>query len=99
MRTKSGKSIKSLGEAIQELTQELGIEKRLREYEAITRWEECVGSRIAMEATPTRITKGILTVRVRTSVWRNELMLRKKEIVEKINSTLGSSIVKDIRFQ
>jgi predicted nucleic acid-binding Zn ribbon protein len=92
-------SIKTLGEALQELTGELGIDKKLHEYEAITRWEECVGKRIAEEAVPVRITKGVLVVRVRTSTWRNELTLQKKDIINRLNSTIGSSIVHDIRFQ
>ncbi|MCX7983875.1 MAG: DUF721 domain-containing protein [Bacteroidetes bacterium] len=99
MRTRKSSTMKSLGEAIEEFTKVLGIDGKLREYEAISRWEECVGARIAAEAVPERITKGILIVRVRSSVWRNELTVRKKEIITKVNTTLGKQVVKDIKFQ
>lgn len=92
-------STKSVAEALEELTSALGIDKKLQEYEAVTRWEECVGKRIAEEAMPVRITKGVLIVRVRTSTWRNELNLRKKEIINKLNTTIGTPVVVDIRFQ
>jgi predicted nucleic acid-binding Zn ribbon protein len=41
----------------------------------------------------------VLFVSVKTSAWRNELTMRKKEIMLKINSTLGQEVVLDIKFQ
>ncbi len=92
-------NVQSVGDILQKLVGELGIEQPLREYEAITKWEQCVGTRIAEISEPVKITKGVLIVRVRTSTWRNELTLRKKEIIAKLNNQLGSTIVQDIRFQ
>jgi predicted nucleic acid-binding Zn ribbon protein len=46
----------------------------------------------------TRISKGILFVRVKTSAWRNELSMRKEEIIRRINAALGEEIVTDIKF-
>lgn len=92
-------SIKPLGLEIQRLVQDIGIEKKLNEYRAVTEWEAIVGEHIARESSAVRISQGVLVVRVRTSTWRNELTLRKKEIMQKINDTLGGKIVKEIRFQ
>lgn len=90
---------KTLGEAIEELVQSLGIKKKLHEYEAVLQWEQIVGEQIAKVTTATRITKGVLFVKVKTSTWRNELTIRKPEIVKKINDTIGEEIVNDIKFQ
>ncbi len=92
-------SIKPLGLELQRLVQDIGIEKKLNEYRAVTEWETIVGEHIARESSAARISQGVLVVRVRTSTWRNELTLRKKEIIKKINETLGGEIVKEIRFQ
>jgi len=92
-------SAKLLGEALDELVRKLGIKKKLLEYEAVLRWEEIVGEKIARATTPTKISRGVLFVSVRTSAWRNELTMRKKEIMLKINSTLGQEVVLDIKFQ
>ncbi|MBM4159689.1 MAG: DUF721 domain-containing protein [Ignavibacteria bacterium] len=89
---------KAIGEAVEELVEKLGIKKKLQEYEAVVRWEEIVGGQIARVTTATRITKGTLFVRVKSSAWRNELTMRKDEIKERLNNALGGEIVTDIKF-
>lgn len=98
MRKGSASRIKSLNDALGELVESLGIGKKLHEYEAVTRWEEIVGEQIAKVSAPTRIDKGALVVKVSNGPWRNELTLRKEEIISKINTTLGEGVVRDIRF-
>jgi predicted nucleic acid-binding Zn ribbon protein len=82
-----------------ELVKSLGIQKKLQEYEAVLYWEKAVGERIAKMTTATRIMQGVLFVHVKTSTWRNELTLRKKEIIDKLNLIVGLEVVKDIKFQ
>jgi len=78
---------------------DLGIQPKLHEYDAVMYWEEIVGDHIAKAAGAVKITQGILFVHVQTSTWRNELLLRKQEIIAKLNERLGNDTVKDIRFQ
>lgn len=88
-----------LGAALEKLVDGLGIKKKLHEYDAVVYWENAVGTQIAKMTTATRVTQGTLFVQVKTSTWRNELTLRKKEIITKLNTFIGSEIVKDIKFQ
>jgi predicted nucleic acid-binding Zn ribbon protein len=88
-----------IGPAINDLVKSLGIQKKLQEYDAVVIWEEAVGERIARMTKATRIVQGVLFVQVKTSTWRNELTLRKKEIIDKLNTSIGTEVVKDIRFQ
>lgn len=92
-------SIKPISSALDELVNGLGIQKKLQEYDAVVYWEHVVGERIAQMTTATRILQGVLYVHVKTSTWRNELTLRKKEMIDKLNMTIGIDIVKDIKFQ
>jgi predicted nucleic acid-binding Zn ribbon protein len=92
-------SAKTIGQAIGELTQALGIQSKLQQYEAVNQWSAVVGKRIAEQTEAIRIEKGILVVRVKTAVWRNELNMRKQEIIEKLNRAVKTDAVKDIRFQ
>jgi len=98
MRKRSVSNAKSLNDALGELVENLGIGKKLHEYEAVTRWEEIVGEQIAKVSAPTRIDKGDLVVKVSNGPWRNELTLRKEEIISKINATIGEGVVRNIRF-
>ena len=75
------------------------MKKNFKEYDAVVYWETVVGERIAQMTTATRILQGVLFVHVKTSTWRNELMLRKKEIIDKLNIVIGNNLVKDIKFQ
>ena len=44
------------------------------------------------------IESGILTVRSTNAVWRQELQLKKRKMIEKLNKKIGKKIIKDIRF-
>ncbi len=87
-----------VGGVLATLMEELGLGKKLKQYEAVRIWEEVVGERIARVATPSKIINGILIVKVEKSTWRNELSLLKREIIAKINAALKEDIVKDIKF-
>jgi predicted nucleic acid-binding Zn ribbon protein len=88
-----------LGDALQGLVKDLGIGGKLREYEAVLRWEEAVGPHIAQVAAAAQIQRGVLLVRVSNATWRYELMMRKAELIAKINAVIGEDAVRDIRFQ
>jgi predicted nucleic acid-binding Zn ribbon protein len=99
MKTRGAARSKPLGEVLNELVESLGIGKRLREQEVFVVWDEAVGERIAQVAKPTRMLRGTLFVSVKTGAWRNELSMRKQEIVSRLNEILTSEIVRDIKFQ
>jgi predicted nucleic acid-binding Zn ribbon protein len=96
MKTESGVHI---SRALDDLIGSLGIKGKISEYDAVLMWGEVVGDQIVKAATAESISKGVLSVRVKTGVWRNELMLRKAEIIKKLNFALGTKIVRDIKFR
>lgn len=90
--------MRSLETAISELVNTLGLAKRLREYDAVSRWNEIVGEQVARVSQATGIKQGVLKVRVNNAPWRNELQLLKREVIRKLNDALGEDVVKDIHF-
>ena len=76
-----------------------GMEENAKRYEAINRWEEIVGEKVAAVTTPERLSHGTLVVRVSSSVWKYELSMRKQEILSKIHQVTGSLEVKDIQWK
>jgi len=93
------KSLKPISTALNELLINLGIKKKVQEYDAVLYWETVVGKQIAKMTTATRIVQGVMFVNVKTGTWRNELTLRKKEIINKLNTAIGANAVQDIKFQ
>jgi len=99
MKERGSSRTKSIGDAIEELVAQLGIKKKLHEQDAFVVWDEAVGERIAAIARPSRMLRGTLIVGVKSGAWRNELSMRKQEILDRLNELLGEKIVKDIKFQ
>ncbi len=89
----------SVGEALRKLTGTLGIAARLSEYDVITGWDRIVGEQIARVTTAERVEHGILYVAVRSAAWRNELSMRRMEILDLIHRSVGRKVVREIRFR
>ena len=99
MKSRQMSRTTALGDALDSLIENLGIRKKLREQEVFALLADVVGERIAKVAKPTRIVQGTLVVSVKTGPWRNELTMRKREIVDRLNESLGEKLVRDIKFQ
>lgn len=74
-------------------------QRRIREAKAWQFWEEAVGSHIAGKAAPVAFRDGILTVRVSSSAWMQQLSLMKLDILFQLNRAIGESLVTDIFFK
>ena len=90
--------MKLIGEVLHSLFSEGKLAGKMKEYRAFSLWSEVVGSTIASHTTAERMVKGVLYVRVDSSVWFNELSLIKEEIRNKLNQRVGVEVVKDIKF-
>ena len=88
--------MKDIGKILQNVILDLGIEQPIKGYQALNRWSEIVGTRIADVTEPEKIKNGKIFVRVKTDSWRNELVFHKKDMIKKLNECLGSNVVKDI---
>lgn len=97
-RRKRGPAI-PVGDALRKLTGALGIAAKLSEYDVITGWEGIVGEQIARVTTAERVEHGVLYVAVRGAAWRNELTMRRLEILERIHRSTGRKVVREIRFR
>src|SRR3989304_3060929 len=60
-------------------------------------WEKAVGPQTAAQSRPVNLRKGILFVKVSSSVWMQQLHFLKEEIICKFN-VLEKVSIKDIRF-
>ena len=85
-------------EILEDLTRSRGWKKRMDEERAILSWPEVVGSKIGTNTKPLKVRRGKLFVEVKSSVWMNELMFLKGEIISKLNQRLESQVVRDIVF-
>ncbi len=89
----------SAGSILDRLTQRMGISTRIEQEKALLYWREAVGETVARRAKARSIKGGILFVAVQDSVWMQELSLLKERIIEKLNSLIGKTVVKEIVFK
>ena len=89
----------SLQNVISEVLKEFGLDKKARTYEVLTEWPRLVGEKIASATVAEKLEKGILTIRVKNTVWRYELTMQKASILEKIAKEYGTGLVRDIQWR
>ncbi len=92
------KNPRPLSNALSLLLKNLGIETKIKQYEALNIWSKIVGEKVAAATTVEKVREGILYVRVKNSAWRNELVYMKQEILTKIDKAVGSNVIRDIWF-
>jgi len=88
-----------ISEALEEVIGQLGIRKSVLSDRARDVWKEAVGDIIDENTTLKNIDKDRLIIVVSNDTWRQELSLRKEEIINKINELIGENAIKEITFR
>jgi predicted nucleic acid-binding Zn ribbon protein len=86
----------SLAEAVNDYIKEMNLGGKLSEVAVINSWEEIVGKAISSRTTKIFIRDHILYVHLSSSVVRNELLMLREALKEKLNKKAGSEVIKDI---
>jgi hypothetical protein len=86
----------SLAEAMQDYIREMNLGDKLREVSVIESWESIVGKAISARTSKVYIKDGILYVHLKSSIVRNELMMLREPLREKINIQAGSELIREI---
>lgn len=89
----------SLAEAMKDYLRELKLEDKLREISLVNSWEETVGKAISSRTSKIYIKDRILYVHLSSSVARNELMMLREELKNKLNQKAGSEVINEIVFR
>ncbi len=62
-------------------------------------WKELVGKAGFEHSRPLRIHKTVLTVRVDTSVWLQEFVMKKRQLLKGLKRALGKDRISEIHFR
>ncbi len=90
---------KAIRSVVEQVIKELQLSRTLLQYKVLEEWGTLVGDRIAQVTTVERVVDGKLVVKVKSSVWRNELTFMKGEIITRINGRFNEEIITDIIFK
>ena len=75
-----------------------GLSTGVNQQKAIEVWGDVVGKKIAENTEAVSVEHGVLFVRANSSSWSQELQLKKKEILLKVNNKIGNKVITDLRF-
>lgn len=86
----------SLAEAVKDYIKEMNLDGKLSEVGVINSWEETVGKAISSRTSKIYIKDHVLFVHLNSSVVRNELLMLREALKEKLNEKAGTEVIKDI---
>jgi predicted nucleic acid-binding Zn ribbon protein len=84
---------------VKNIVREIDAKQLCTEDEILTSWVDVVGVLGARHSKPTSLQKQILKIAVDSSSWIQELNLKKRQILKKLQSCYGKDKISNIRFQ
>ncbi|GIV07561.1 MAG: hypothetical protein KatS3mg017_0763 [Fimbriimonadales bacterium] len=92
------RELQSVGDALQRLMRQLGLEHQFRTYDALAHWSDIVGKQVAQVARPLRLDADTLWIAVKSHAWAQELNFQKGTILKRLNERVGEERFKELRF-
>jgi predicted nucleic acid-binding Zn ribbon protein len=89
---------KTIKEAINDLLDSYRLRKKFDETALIAAWPELMGTAIANRTKQLYINHKKLFVRVESSVIKNELLMMKSQIINRLNEKAGHEVILSIVF-
>lgn len=90
----------TIGDAVKSFLRKSGLSDKVERAQVIVEWSTLVGPQIASVTAPRTVTEdGTLFVGVRTHGWMQELSMRERELLARINATPGRAPIKRIRWE
>ena len=88
-----------MGNLVEGVLSDLGLEAAARSYRIGERWEEAVGAQVASHCRPIAMRGGVLEARVDSSVWCQQLQLQAPQILDSLRQVLGDEAPSELRFR
>lgn len=94
-----GSGPKKLGDVLQNVINTMGVGDKIDAARTIEAWAALAGPEINAATRRVWLESNVLVVQLTSAIWRAELHMNRSQWRKKLNESLGSEIVKDIRFR
>jgi hypothetical protein len=98
IRRGSHKKPQRLGDILQLALKKQKIPVHFEDKTLRRLWDQAVGPQISAQTFPEHIKRGVLRVKVATSLWLHQLQFMKEEITSKLNELSGRDAIASIYF-
>jgi predicted nucleic acid-binding Zn ribbon protein len=85
-----------LGALMSGVLTDMGLGESARALRMAERWQEVAGAEIARHSRPTALRAGVLEVTVDSSVWCQQLQMRRPELLDALRRVLGEAAPRDL---
>lgn len=92
------KRVQTIDEILQRFLRDEGLETPLLQKRLIDSWETVVGETVAQYTTEKFIKNQTLFVKITNSALRQDLGMMRSQLVKRLNETVSSLIITDIRL-
>ena len=93
------KKITPIADILKDVFTRLESEQTLPRDTLEAHWKEIAGELAAKHSFPADLRKNELTVRVDSSVWLQELTIKKRELLKALKRVLGKDTISEIHFK
>ncbi len=83
---------------LQNLLKKYDLAEAVNSELIFSRWEFLVGNKISKQCKPVEINDGELVIKAKNNIWKQELALRQKDLLNLLNGRIKSSLVKKIKI-
>ena len=95
--TESARDPAPLGDAVHQLTRQLGWKQPLSIGGVIGRWREVVGDQIADHCSPETFEEGVLVLRTDSTAWATQIRLLTPQLDRRLAEEVGEGVVTSIK--
>jgi len=92
-------SLENIKSSLNKFLTEHNFYIKIKGHEALLKWEEIVGEKLAKYTKPLSYKEGVLTIGVVSSMFMRELNAMKPQILKRVQEKVGESPVHDLRFR
>ena len=89
----------SLSTIMRKILKNPKLSKRLNNIKIIEIWNELIGSNLEKYVLDSKVYKGKLFIKLKSSTLRNEFTYKKSELLKQINNRFGKQVIDDIVFK
>ena len=90
---------RAVGTMIGQVLDDLGLEVASQAFRVGELWVDAVGAEVARHSHPVGLRGDVLEVSVDTSVWCQQLQMRRLDILAALADRLGDDAPRDLRFR
>lgn len=93
------KKTMSMADVLREYKKEMNIENKLKEVELISSWEDIAGKAIAKRTSKVFIRDTTLVIYLNSSVVRNELLMMRETLIQRMNELAGEKLIDSVELR